>query len=97
MNKTELIAKVVETLKDADVKVTKKEMTTYVDTVFDTIKDEMVAGNDVNVAGFGKFTIVERDSRMGRNPQTGEQIEIAASKAPKFKASSTLKAAVKGE
>lgn len=95
MNKVEMIAKVVEKLADSEVKVTKKAMTEYVDVMFDTIAESMVAGEDVKIAGFGTFTVVERAERDGRNPQTGESIKIAATKAPKFKASSTLKAAVK--
>lgn len=95
MNKVEMISKVVEKLADSEVKVTKKAMTEYVDVIFDTIAESMVAGEDVKIAGFGTFTVVERAERDGRNPQTGESIKIAATKAPKFKASSTLKAAVK--
>lgn len=96
MNKVELVAKVVEVLGEKDVKVTKKAMAEYVDTVFDVIADAVAAGENVSIAGFGKFEVKERDARMGRNPQTGESIQIAASKSPRFKASSTFKAAVKG-
>ena len=95
MNKVEMIAKVVEKLAEGEVKVTKKAMTEYVDAVFETIADAMVEGEDVKIAGFGTFTVVERAERDGRNPATGEAIKIAASKSPKFKARSTLKAAVK--
>lgn len=56
----------------------------------------MAAGDEVNVTGFGKFTVTERSARQGRNPQTGETIQIAASSAPKFSAASALKNAVKG-
>lgn len=96
MNKVELVAKVVEVLGEKDVKVTKKAMTEYVDTVFDVVADTVAAGDTVSIAGFGKFEVKERDARMGRNPQTGESIQISASKSPRFKASSTFKAAVKG-
>lgn len=96
MNKVELVAKVVEVLGEKDVKVTKKAMAEYVDTVFDVIADAVATGENVSIAGFGKFEVKERDARMGRNPQTGESIQIAASKSPRFKASSTFKAAVKG-
>lgn len=95
MNKVEMISKVVERLAESEVKVTKKAMGEYVDAMFDTIAESIVAGEDVKIAGFGTFTVVERAERDGRNPQTGESIKIAATKAPKFKASSTLKTAVK--
>lgn len=96
MNKVELVAKVVEVLGEKDVKVTKKAMAEYVDTVFDVIADAVAASDTVSIAGFGKFEVTERGPREGRNPATGESIHIEASKAPKFRASSTFKAAVKG-
>lgn len=96
MNKTDIVAKVVEVLANDGVKVTKKDMLTYVDTVFDVIADAVAASDTVSIAGFGKFECVERPAREGRNPATGEAIHIEASKAPKFKASSTFKSAVKG-
>ena len=58
-------------------------------------KDELVKGNKVSVAGFGVFKISERAARDGRNPQTGEEIEIPASKVPAFKPGKALKDAVK--
>ena len=96
MNKTDIVGKVVEVLAEKDVKVTKKAMAEYVDTVFDVIADSVAAGDNVSIAGFGKFEVTERAAREGRNPATGEAIHIEASKAPKFRASSTFKAAVKG-
>ena len=96
MNKTDIVAKVVEVLAEKDVKVTKKAMAEYVDTVFDVIADAVAASETVSIAGFGKFEVVERAAREGRNPVTGEAIHIEASKAPKFRASQTLKTAVKG-
>ena len=96
MNKNDVVAKVVEVLAEKDVKVTKKDMLTYVNTVFDVITDAVSEGDNVSIAGFGKFEVKERDARIGRNPQTGETIQIGASKSPRFKASSTFKAAVKG-
>lgn len=96
MNKVDVVAKVVEVLAEKDVKVTKKAMAEYVDTVFDVIADSVAAGENVSIAGFGKFEVTERSAREGRNPATGEAIHIEASKSPRFKASSTFKAAVKG-
>ena len=103
MNKNELINTVVEKLTVAHendekaFKLTKKSMAEYVDVIFDTIAETMVAGDDVKIANFGNFSVVERAERAGHNPATGESMIIPATKAPKFKASSVLKAAVKGE
>jgi DNA-binding protein HU-beta len=66
------------------------------DATFDVIATRVAAGDEVAIGGFGKFTVSERSARQGRNPQTGETIAIAASKAPKFSAASAFKGAVKG-
>src|SRR5213080_2642770 len=62
-----------------------------VETTIDSISDELAAGGEVSLAGFGKFSVSHRAARMGRNPSTGQTIHIAASKAPKFSAASALK------
>ena len=62
-----------------------------VNTMFDDIVDALKRGEKVNISGFGTFSVSERKARTGRNPKTGESIEIAASKAAKFKAGKTLK------
>jgi DNA-binding protein HU-beta len=62
--------------------------------VFDAIKDEVVAGNKVDIAGFGSFQPADRAARTARNPQTGEVIQVAAKKAVKFKVSKTFKDAL---
>lgn len=95
MNKTDVVSKVVEVLANDGVKVTKKDMGVYVDTIFNVIADSVAAGDTVSVSGFGKFEVTERSAREGRNPATGEAIHIEASKSPKFKASSTFKNLVK--
>lgn len=95
MNKTEMVSKVVERLAESDVKVTKKAMATYVDAMLDVIVDSVAAGEPVKLTGFGNFEVTERAEREGRNPATGEAIHIAATKAPKFRASSAFKASVK--
>ena len=96
MNKTDVVAKVVEVLAEKDVKVTKKDMLTYVDTVFDVIADAVAAKETVSIAGFGKFETVERAARVGVNPQNPSvKIDIPASCVPKFRASSAFKSAVK--
>lgn len=86
MNKTELIAKVAET-----TELSKKDATLAVDAVFDTIADELAAGNKVQLVGFGNFETRERAARKGRNPQTGGEIDIAATKLPAFKPGKPLK------
>lgn len=89
-NKQDLIAKVVEA-----TGLTKKDATASVNAVFDTVKDYLAEGEKVQLIGFGNFEVRERAARQGRNPQTGEAIEIAASKVPAFKAGKALKEAVK--
>jgi DNA-binding protein HU-beta len=72
----------------------KKEATEAVDAVLDVIEDTLKRGSDVVFSGFGKFHISERNARQGVHPRTGEPIQIAASKVPKFSAGSRLKKAV---
>jgi len=74
---------------------TKKQAQDAVNAVFDIITRTMAAGEEVAVTGFGTFRVSQRAARMGRNPQTGEKIQIAATKAPKFSAGKALKDAVK--
>lgn len=59
--------------------------------IFEAIKDEVTAGNKVDIAGFGSFQIADRAARTARNPQTGETIQVAAKKTVKFKVSKTFK------
>ena len=89
MNRTDLIEKVVES-----TGVTKKEATAVVTAAFDATTEALVAGDKVQLIGFGTFETRERAARMGKNPQTGEAVEIAACKAPAFKAGKALKEAV---
>ena len=67
----------------------------FVDATIKAIQDAVFAGDKVSIVGFGTFETTERAARMGRNPQTGEDMEIPASKAPKFKAGKAFKDAVK--
>ena len=90
MNKTELINAVAET-----AGLTKKDATKAVEAVFETIQSALAKGDKVQLIGFGNFEVRERAARKGRNPQSGEEIEIAASKVPAFKAGKALKDAVK--
>jgi DNA-binding protein HU-beta len=74
----------------------KGEAGKVVDAVLDTIKEVLSRGGEINFTGFGKFAVADRGARQGVNPQTGERIQIAASRVPRFSAGSSLKSAVKG-
>lgn len=89
-NKQDLIVKVAET-----AELSKKQATLVVNTVFDTISESLANGEKVQIIGFGGFDVRERAERKGRNPQTGEEITIPASKVPGFRAGKALKDAVK--
>jgi DNA-binding protein HU-beta len=65
-----------------------------VNTLFDDMVEALRQGDKVNVSGFGTFSVSARKARIGRNPKTGDSIEIAASRAAKFKAGKTLKDAL---
>lgn len=86
MNKSELIARVAEVCD-----MTKKDAAEAVDAVLDTITETLKAGEKVQLIGFGNFEVRNRSARKGRNPQTGEEIQIAASKVPAFKPGKALK------
>lgn len=89
MNKNELIAQV------ADVtNLSKADATRAVDGVFDVITESLKGGDEVRLVGFGTFSVTQRAATEGRNPRTGEPIQIPASKQPKFKAGKALKDAV---
>ena len=89
-NKQDLIAKVAET-----AELSKKQATLVVNTVFDTISESLSNGEKVQIIGFGSFDVRERAERKGRNPQTGAELVIPASKVPGFKAGKALKEVVK--
>ena len=74
----------------------KGEAEKAVSAVLDTIQEVLSRGGDINFTGFGKFSVADRGARQGVNPQTGEKIQIAASRVPRFSAGSGLKKAVKG-
>jgi len=75
----------------ADAGITGGQAASVVDALFDAIAGELAAGRDIAIAGFGKFGVGERAARAGRNPATGETIQIAASRAAKFSAAAALK------
>ena len=80
----------------AEADLSKSDAGEAVDAVLKVIEDALARGGEVNFTGFGKFTVAERGARQGVNPQTGERIEISASKVPRFSAGSALKKSVKG-
>lgn len=75
--------------------LTKKDATAAVDAVFSSIQAFLAKGEKVQLIGFGNFEVRQRAARKGRNPQTGQEIEIPASKVPAFKPGKALKDAVK--
>ena len=89
MNKGELAAVVAE-----KTGLTKKDSAAAVAAVFDAITESLIAGDKVQLIGFGTFEARERAARTGKNPQTGEAIEIPASKAAAFKAGKAIKEAL---
>lgn len=89
MNKQELIAKVVEKTDYA-----KKDVEVATNAVFEAIAEALAEGEKISIAGFGEFEARQRKARTGRNPQTGEPVEIAAKKVPAFKPKKALKDAV---
>lgn len=89
MNKTELVSSIAE---KADL--TKKDAERALSAFFSSVEEALVRGEKVQLVGFGTFEVRERKARMGRNPQTGEEIQIDASKVPAFKAGKALKEAV---
>ncbi len=89
MNKVELVAAVAE-----KAALSKKDAEKAVAAVFGAIEDAVAAGDKVQLVGFGTFEVRERAARTGRNPQTGAEITIAASKQPVFKAGKAFKDAV---
>jgi DNA-binding protein HU-beta len=90
LNKTDLINKVAE-----GASLTKKQAAEAVDAVFDSITTALQAGEKVQLVGFGNFEVRERTARKGRNPQTGKEIDIPASKSPAFKPGKALKDGIK--
>ena len=75
--------------------LTKKDATAAVEGLLETVTETLAEGERVQVIGFGSFEVRERAARKGRNPQTGDEIEIPATKVPAFKAGKGLKDAVK--
>lgn len=86
MNKSELVAAIAE-----KAELSKKDAEKAVKAFTDTVAEQLKAGEKIQLVGFGTFEVAERAARTGKNPQTKEEIQIPASKAPKFKAGRALK------
>ncbi|TXI26323.1 MAG: HU family DNA-binding protein [Nitrosomonas oligotropha] len=89
MNKTEMIEEIA-----SRANLTKADAARAVNAVLDTIVETVAKGDDVTLPGFGSFKSVQRAAREGKNPKTGEKLQIAATIAPKFSAGATFKSAV---
>ena len=90
MTKAEFVEQVAD---ESDL--SKTDAATAVDAVLKVIEETLQRGGDINFTGFGKFSVADRGARQGVNPQTGERIQIQASRVPRFSAGSALKKAVK--
>ncbi|KAB1435878.1 HU family DNA-binding protein [Candidatus Galacturonibacter soehngenii] len=91
MNKAELVAAIAE-----KTELSKKDSEKALKAFVDVVTEELTKGEKIQLVGFGTFEVAERAAREGRNPQTGEVMKIAASKAPKFKAGKALKDIING-
>ncbi|MBZ0217318.1 MAG: HU family DNA-binding protein [Fimbriimonadaceae bacterium] len=89
MNKNDLIARVAD-----KAGISKTDAASAVEALFGSIEDTLKSGDDVRIVGFGNFSVTKRAASTGRNPRTGEAIQIKASNVPKFKAGKGLKDAV---
>ena len=89
VNKNDLVANVA-----SNSGLSKADAAKAVDAVFDSITSSLKSGTEVRLVGFGTFNVTQRRSSEGRNPRTGEKIQIPASKQPKFRAGKSLKDAV---
>lgn len=86
MNKTELVAAIAE-----KTELSKKDSEKALKAFIDVVTEELQKGEKIQLVGFGTFEVADRAAREGRNPLTGEKMQIEASKAPKFKAGKALK------
>ncbi len=86
MTKAELVEKVAN-----QINLTKKQTEVIVNTVFQSITDSLMEGDEVELRGFGSFRIRERSARVGRNPKSGVKVEVPAKKVPFFKAGKELR------
>ena len=92
MTKADIIEGVYE-----KVGFSKKESAEIVELVFDTVKETLERGDKIKISGFGNFQVRQKNARVGRNPQTGKEIEISARRVLTFRPSQVLKSALNGE
>lgn len=92
MTKADIVEKVYQ-----KIGFSKKEASELVELVFTSLKDVLVKGDKVKISGFGNFVVRGKNERVGRNPQTGEQIKISARRVLTFRPSQVLKAMLNGE
>ncbi len=90
MNKTDLIQEIAD-----KANASKSDAQKFFDAFTDVVESELKKGNQVQITGFGKFYVQQRDARQGINPQTKQRINIPASKVPKFTAGNALKDSIK--
>lgn len=90
-------ADIIESVYEKVGGFSKKEAAEIVETVFDTIKETLACGEKIKISGFGNFVVRDKKARVGRNPQTGEEITISARRVLTFKPSQVLKNALNGE
>ena len=89
MNKSELVSAL-----SMKSEISKKDSEKVLKAFEEVVKEELANGGKIQLVGFGTFDVIERAARVGRNPQTGEEMQISASKSPRFKAGKVLKDAV---
>lgn len=92
MNKSELVSAIA-----AKTELSKKDAEKALKAFIDVVTEELTEGGKIQLVGFGTYDVTERAARTGRNPQTGKEMKIPASKAPRFKAGKALKDAVNGK
>lgn len=90
MSKQEFVEQVAQ-----EAGLSKRDAAAAVDAVLGTIENTLKSGGEVSFTGFGKFHVAQRGAREGRNPRTGESMQIAATKVPRFTAGSGLKKAIR--
>lgn len=91
MNKTELVDAIAR-----ETGLSKAHALAVVDSVIATVQERLAEGDDVTIHGFGKFSVSDRQARTGHNPNTGERIQLKASRSAKFSAGARLKAVING-
>jgi DNA-binding protein HU-beta len=90
MNKTDLVTRIAK-----DAEITKRQAERALVALVDGVQEALIRGDNITLVGFGTFSVMRRSGRKGRNPQTGQEIFIPASKTPKFKAGKGLREAVR--